>query len=80
MGKTEQSCLNHDHPPGHHDHPRGHHDHPRGHHGLLEPHDHVQGQGDMEEAPPVFTELLELTEYRDGVREWKEVARYGNAR
>merc|ERR1712001_41880 len=35
-----------------------------------------EGQGDMEEAPPVFTELLELTEYRDGVREWKEVARW----
>ena len=35
-----------------------------------------QGQDDLEEAPPVFTELLELTEYRDGVREWKEVARY----
>ena len=37
-----------------------------------------QGQDDLEEAPPVFTELLELTEYRDGVREWKEVARYVN--
>jgi len=35
-----------------------------------------QGQDDLEEAPPVFTELLELTEYRDGVREWKEVARW----
>jgi len=34
-----------------------------------------EGQGDVE-APPVFTELLELTEYRDGVKEWKEVARW----
>ena len=50
------------------DHP---HDHPHGHHNLLD----AQGQGDVEEAPPVFTELLELTEYRDGVKEWKEVAR-----
>ena len=25
---------------------------------------------------PVFTELLELTEYSDGFREWKEVARW----
>ena len=25
---------------------------------------------------PVFTELLELTEYSDGVKEWKEVARW----
>ena len=25
---------------------------------------------------PVFTELLELTEYSDGAREWKEVARW----
>ena len=59
----------HDHPHGHtHDHP---HDHPHGHHNLLD----AQGQGDVEEAPPVFTELLELTEYRDGVKEWKEVAR-----
>ena len=31
----------------------------------------------QEDAPPVFTELLELTEYNDGVREWKEVARWG---
>ena len=25
---------------------------------------------------PVFTELLELVEYSDGAREWKEVARW----
>ena len=25
---------------------------------------------------PVFTELLELLEYPDGAREWKEVARW----
>ena len=25
---------------------------------------------------PVFTELLELLEYSDGAREWKEVARW----
>ena len=53
-----------------------HHDHHPDPPGLLDPHDDDQGQGEMEEAPPVFTELLELTEYRDGVREWKEVARY----
>ena len=32
----------------------------------------------LQEAPPVFTELLELTEYRDRVREWREVARWAN--
>ena len=26
--------------------------------------------------PPIFTELLELTEYPDGAKEWKEVARW----
>ena len=25
---------------------------------------------------PIFTELLELTEYPDGAKEWKEVARW----
>ena len=34
-------------------------------------------QGREEAGPaPVFTELLELTEWPDGVREWKEVARW----
>ena len=27
-------------------------------------------------VPPLFTELLELIEYGDGVKEWKEVARW----
>ena len=31
---------------------------------------------DASAPAPVFTELLELTEYSDGAREWKEVARW----
>ena len=31
---------------------------------------------DVSAPAPVFTELLELTEYSDGAREWKEVARW----
>ena len=27
-------------------------------------------------VPPLFTELLELIEYGDGAKEWKEVARW----
>ena len=34
--------------------------------------------GGWSENPPapIFTELLELTEYSDGAKEWKEVARW----
>ena len=32
--------------------------------------------GDSSAPAPVFTELLELTEYSDGAKEWKEVARW----
>ena len=31
---------------------------------------------DLVDVPPLFTELLELIEYGDGVKEWKEVARW----
>ena len=34
------------------------------------------GEEDTAAAPPVFTELLELVEYADGAREWREVARW----
>lgn len=35
-----------------------------------------QDTEDASAPAPVFTELLELTEYSDGAREWKEVARW----
>ena len=35
-----------------------------------------QDTEDASAPSPVFTELLELTEYSDGAKEWKEVARW----
>ena len=36
----------------------------------------VGGWSDKNPPAPIFTELLELTEYADGAKEWKEVARW----
>jgi len=36
----------------------------------------VGGWSDQNPHAPIFTELLELTEYPDGAKEWKEVARW----